>query len=180
MGEAKRRKQLDANYGNPLHSRGRKARISHVVAPAPPESTAADPYEQHVREVVRTYQAALVENAQATRNSLGCMHEEADLCLIAMRTYDGTEQMRMKFARIEEGKRHLLEMLESARYSDSRIDSQLDQLLSKRRSDQFLWIHADVLRTVLVARIVPIENAEIARICHVQNAMKEATNGTSL
>ena len=167
MGEAKRRKQLDPNFGNPLYSRGRKANTSHLLAPAPPASTTdADPYEKHVKEVVLASQAALLKNAKGARNRLGYSQKDTDLCLIAMRTFDDTNQIRMKFARVEESKRYWIQMLKGLQLTPTQIDTLFEEVLSKRSRDEFLWTHLDVIRTGLVTRLVPIEDAEIARICH--------------
>ena len=168
MGEAKRRKQLDPNFGDPLYSRGRKADTRHLLAPAPPVSTAdADPYEEHVKEVVLANQAALLQNPQGARNRLGYSQKDTDLCLIAMRTFDDTNQIRMKFARVEESKRYWVQLLKGLQLTATQIDTLFEEVLSKRSRDEFLWTHLDVIRTGLVTRLVPIEEAEIARICHL-------------
>lgn len=168
MGEANRRKRLDSNFGNPLYSRGRKANTSHLLAPAPPASTAnADSYEKHVKEVVLAHQAALLQNAEGARNRLGYSQKDADLCLIAMRTFDDTNQIRMKFARVEESKRHWIQMLKGLQMTPTQIDALFEEVLSKRSRDEFLWTHLDVIRTGVITRLVPIEDVEIARICHL-------------
>ena len=168
MGEAKRREQLDPNFGNPLYSRGRKASTSHLLAPAPPVSvTDVDPYEKHVKEVVLANQAALLQNAKGARNRLGYSQKDASLCLIAMRTFDDTNQIMMKFARVEESKRYWVELLRGLQMTPTQVDDLFEDVLSKRDHDKFLWTHLDVVRTGLVTRLVPIKDAEIAQICHL-------------
>lgn len=170
MGEAKRRKQLDANFGEPLYSKGGKAKTRHVLAPAPSPSADVDVYEQHVREVVQRHQVALAQNAQATRSQLSYGHKEADLCLVAMRTFDGTHQIRMKFARLEKSKRDLAQVLAQSSSSAAQIDSLFDEVVNKLSQDEFLWTHADIGQQGISVRLVPIENAEIARLCYLQTA----------
>lgn len=169
MGEAKRRKQLDANFGNPLYSRGGKAAYSHHLAPEPSfhQSSNVDAYEQYARQTVRTEQAALLEKAQAARNRLSHMQKEEDLCLIVMQTFDETKQIRMKFARIEEAKRIWRQTPSYLTITPIPVEETFEEALSERSDDAFLWTHLDFLGRGLMARLVPIENVEIARICHL-------------
>ena len=170
MGEAKRRKQLDPNFGNPLYSRHGKAAHSHHLAPAPTlhQSTDVDAYEQYARQTVLTEQAALLQQAQGARNRLSYSQKEEALCLVVMQTFDSTNQIRMKFAGIEETKRVWRQTPGYLTTTPIPVEETFEEALSKRSDDVFLWTHLDFFGEGLVARLVPIENVEIARICHLR------------
>lgn len=170
MGEAKRRKKLDPNFGNPLYSRHGKANYSHHLAPAPsiPQSMDVDAYEEYARQTVLTEKAALLEQAQGARNRLSYSHQGEDLCLIVMQTFDSTNQIRMKFAGIEETKRVWRQTPSSLTITPIPVEETFEEALSKRSDDVFFWTHLDFIGKGLVTRIVPIENAEISRVCHLR------------
>lgn len=168
MGEAKRRRQLDTNFGNPFYSKGGKAIYSHHLAPAPSiHQTSVDAYEQYARETVIAEQTALLQQARGARTRLRNLHKEQDLCLIVMRTFDETDQIRMKFDRIEETKRTWLNIPRYLPLTPTAVDTIFGETLSVRRDNEFIWTHIDVLNSGIVTRLVPIANAEIARICHL-------------
>ena len=169
MGEAKRRKQLDPNFGDPLYSRGGKAIYNHHLAPAPSfdRSLNVDAYEQYAKETVLAEQAALLQLAQAARNRLRYSHREEALCLIVMQTFDETKQIRMKFDRIKETQRIWQQTQSSLTKEPLSVEETFEKALSQCGDNAFLWTHLDFIGEGLVARLVPIENAEIANVCHL-------------
>ena len=79
--------------------------------------------------------------------------------------------MRMKFARLEESKRDLAQVLAQSSSSAAQVDSLFTELEGRLGQDKFLWTHADITQRGLSVRLVPIENAELARLCYLQTAM---------
>jgi hypothetical protein len=167
MGEAKRRKQIDPTFGNPLHSRRGKADYSHHLAPAPSISYSADAYEEYARRTVLSEQTFLLQQAQGARNRLSYPQKETDLCLIVMRTFNEADQIGMKFARIEETKRIWANVPGYSQMTTTTVNELFEEALGRRNSDEFLWTHMDLLSHGLVVRLIPIKNVKIAEICHL-------------
>lgn len=169
MGEAKRRKQRDANYGKDSQPSTR-----YVLAPTPPITNNEARYEAHAIKVVRDYQAALVENAQRVRNRLRYSHKEADLCLMATRAHDSPEQVAITFVRIEESKRYMKQQLKRTIGGVEEVDSLFRHTLSQCKANEFLWTHTDTTDTGVLTRLLPIADAALTSICRLHKATVEA------
>lgn len=165
MGEAKRRKLLDPNYGKPGYSyQNKKVQIDfpHLLLDTPsPMPIAASEYESCARAMVAEQREALLACAIEVREE----YPEA-MCLIVLRSPTTTERMAMTFRETRDARTLWRRALRRMNQSDAMdVDELFAAALSKLKPGQFLWTHLDVARKGIWARLIPIDDSDIAQVC---------------
>lgn len=166
MGEAKRRKQLDPNYGKAGHSyRVRKAQAAFtydVVEIPSPMPTAASAYDELVRTIVTEHREGLLAQAVAARKA----DWQEMLCLLASRSAPTAESMIIRMCPVMQAKAAwLLALRDINKSAAMEVDELFSTGLSELKPTQFLWAHLDIRRKGLWMRLVPVEDSEIAQVC---------------
>ena len=165
MGEAKRRKLLDPNYGRAGYLyRERKAQLDypHLVVDIPsPLPTAVAEYESHIRAIVAEHHEALMDCVLSSRKEV-----EEELCLIAGRSPTNAKHLKMAFYSITGARLMWQRKLRSLNQSDAmNVDELFAVALSKLVPEQFLWAHLDIAKRGIWARLVPINDSDITSVC---------------
>lgn len=165
MGEAKRRKRLDPNYGKAGYSyREQKARVSsaHTIFDTPsPMPTAASEYDNYARTIVAEQREGLLEQAIASRADC-----QETLCLMVSRSPTTAESLVIGVCSVTDVKaawRRGLSVIKQSAAMD--VDKLFSAALSKLKPGQFLWAHLDVGRKGIWARLVPVDDSDIAQVC---------------
>ena len=165
MGEAKRRKTLDPNYGRAGYSyREQKARVAfpHTILDTPsPMPTAAFEYDDYARTIVAEQREGLLAHAIASRAEC-----RETLCLMASRSPTTAESLVVGVCSVTDAKaawRRALRVMNQSAAMD--VDKLFSVALSKLQPGQFLWAHLDVARKGMWARLVPVDDSDIAQVC---------------
>lgn len=164
MGEAKRRKLLDPNYGKAGYSDQRKkalANFPHILLDTPSLPTAASEYEAYVHAIVAEQRTALLACAIESRKE----YTEA-MCLAVLPSPIATESPAITFCEMEDARvlwRRALWRLDQSDVIN--VDELFDIALSELKPRQFLWTHLDMARKGVWTRLIPIDDSDIAQVC---------------
>ena len=170
MGEAKRRKLLDPNYGKVGYSyRAQQARANfpHVVLDTLSSlPTAASEYEDCVRTIVAEQRASLLACAIASKEE-----NPGAMCLIVLGTPTATERLTLTFSEMMIATALWRRALRRMHKSDMmNVDEVFAAALSKLGPEQFLWTHLDIARSGIWARLIPVNDSDIALACRRDRA----------
>ena len=166
MGEAKRRKTLDPNFGRPAPPF--RPSVSYVAidmsSPMPDE---ANQYEKRAQSIATANNDELWQNALAVRKQF----EAEALCLSAIRSPWQVNSIHLRFQLISQAASSWKGAFEAANFSDTaHLDSLFSEASKKLKPGQFLWTHLDINRSGVAARLIPISNNKIAEVCGSRNS----------
>ena len=165
MGEAKRRRLQDPNYGKPGYSyQERKVQVDfpRVMLNMPsPLPIAASEYEDCARAIVAEQREALLTCAIEAREEY-----QETMCLIVLRPPAPRQSMAMTFCSTTNASILWRRALARIRKRDlMNTDELFATALSELEPNQFLWAHLDIARKGIWARLVPVDDSNIAQVC---------------
>ncbi|MEO0804621.1 MAG: hypothetical protein AAFY57_20525 [Cyanobacteria bacterium J06642_2] len=167
MGEAKRRKLLDPNYGQPSYSHGDQLASIYVPRITLDKTdslpTAVSEYEDCVQAIVEKQRKALFACALVLKAD----YPGEQLCLMVLRAPASAEHLALTFrstTSVQTLWRQTLMRMNKSEAMD--VDQLFAAARSKLKPEQFLWTHLDIDSKGVWARLVPIDDSNIAQVCN--------------
>ena len=175
MGEAKRRKSLDPNYGRAGHTFRDKARIgvSHLVFDLPfslPETVTE--YERSAQSIVDEHRVDLLEHAAEVRaeNDGDERRKNEELCLFVPHSPRTSKVLKVRFCYVSDTQVLWRRELRRRKVTGALHEKELfAEARAQLDVDQFLWAHLEIGRSGVYARLIPIRNSGIAQLCRLPN-----------